>query len=265
MRVARSCLIRYALGMPLCEQAICIRTTDYSETSQVLRFLTRGAGILSVLAKGSKRPKSKSGGGGALDLLSEGQMVFSQPASGAMGTLFEFTETVSHLRLRADAGRLDTALYMIEFVGLLLGEGDPHPEAFDLLHNALGRMGDADAPLAAVLAYFQWRMLSHAGLLGQLSNCAECDAGMSDGAPDRGAFFSSTRGGLLCPSCGCSSDEKISVSPAAISGLSGLQASRGRRGVLLTDDEVCGVNRLLSYHASYQLGKPLKMARYVIR
>jgi DNA repair protein RecO (recombination protein O) len=249
--------------MPLREQAICIRTTDYSETSQVLRFLTRHAGVLSVLAKGSKRPKSKSGG--ALDLLSEGQIVFSQPASGAMGTLFEFTETVSHLPLRTDAGRLDTGLYMIELVGLLLGEGDPHPEAFDLLHNALGRLGDADAPLGAVLAYFQWRMLRHAGLLGQLSSCVECDTPLDQVVSARGSFFSSARGGLLCGSCGCSADEKTSVSPSAISGLAGLQAAHGRGGVSLSEDEVLGVNRLLSYHASYQLGKPLRMARYVIR
>jgi len=249
--------------MPLRQQAICIRTTDYSETSQVLRFLTRDSGILSLLAKGSKRPKSKSGG--ALDLLSEGQIVFSQSASGAMGTLFEFAETVSHLGLRADAGRLDTALYMIEFVGLLLGESDPHPEAFDLLHNALGRLGDADAPVAAVLAYFQWRMLRHAGLLGQLSSCVECDVSIAGGPSGGGVFFSSARGGLLCASCGCSVDEKTGVTAATVSGLAGLQAARGRTGVSLCDDEIRGVNRLLSYHASYQLGKRMRMARYVIK
>lgn len=248
--------------MPDHEQAICIRTTDYSETSQVLRFLTRGAGIISVLAKGSKRPGSKSGG--ALDLLSEGQIVFTQPPSGAMGTLFEFTESVSHLPLRADSGRLDTALYMIELAGLLLGEGDPHPEAFDLLHNALGRLGDSDAPLPAVLAFFQWRILRHAGLLGQLSRCVECDESLSGGNDGEGAYFSSSRGGLLCRSCVGSVDEKTSVSPAAISGLKGLELARGRRGVTLSDAEVLGVNRLLSYHASHQAGKPLRMARYVI-
>ena len=249
--------------MPLHDQAICIRTTDYSETSQVLRFLTRGMGILSLLAKGSKRPKSKSGG--AFDLLSEGQIVFSQPASGAMGTLFEFAETVSHLPLRADAGRLDTSLYMIELVGLLLGEGDPHPEAFDLLHNALGRLGDADAPIGAVLAYFQWRMLRHAGLLGQLDHCVECDEPVGPESVAGGLFFSSARGGLLCASCRSISDEKTSVSGDAVRGLSGLQAARGRGGVSLSDQEVLGVNRLLSYHAAYQLGRPLRMARYAIR
>jgi len=249
--------------MPLHDRAICIRTTDYSETSQVLRFLTRGSGIVSVLAKGAKRPRSKSGG--ALDLFSEGQMVFSQPASGAMGSLFEFTETVSHLPLRADAVRLDTALYMIELTGLLLGEGDPHPEAFDLLHNALERLGHADAPLGAVLAYFQWRILDHSGLLGQLSRCVECGVSLGGSGVGHGSYFSSTRGGLLCGSCSRSADEKTSVSAAAISGLAGLEIARVRGGIRLSPAEILGVNRLLSYHASHQLGKPLRMARYVIR
>ncbi|GAG45812.1 unnamed protein product, partial [marine sediment metagenome] len=51
------------------QPAICLRASDYSETSQVVAFLTRAEGVVRLLAKGAKRAKSKSGG--ALDLLSE--------------------------------------------------------------------------------------------------------------------------------------------------------------------------------------------------
>ena len=57
-------------------RAICLRTADYSETSQVVHFLTRAHGLVRLLAKGAKRPRSKSGG--AIDLLSEGQVVYSE-------------------------------------------------------------------------------------------------------------------------------------------------------------------------------------------
>ena len=50
------------------QPAIALRTTDYSETSQVVHFLTREMGGVRLLAKGTKRPKSKSGG--AIDLMS---------------------------------------------------------------------------------------------------------------------------------------------------------------------------------------------------
>ena len=40
------------------DTAICIRTVDYSETSQIVTFFTRAKGKLTAIAKGSKRPKS---------------------------------------------------------------------------------------------------------------------------------------------------------------------------------------------------------------
>lgn len=66
------------------DAAICIRTTDYSETSQVVHFLTRTAGAVRLIAKGSKRAKSKTGG--AIDLLAEGDLVYTAKSSDALGT-----------------------------------------------------------------------------------------------------------------------------------------------------------------------------------
>ena len=163
--------------MRLREPGICLRTTDYSETSQVLQFLTRGAGVVRLLGKGTKRPKSSSGG--AIDLLAEGDLVFIRKNTDSLGVLVEFTETVSHSDLRVDAGRLNTSLYMIELVSESLPEADPHPEVFDLLHRALARVPQPDAPLQAVLAYFQWRLLRCVGLLGGMEACVSC--GRQDG------------------------------------------------------------------------------------
>ncbi|MCK4602197.1 MAG: DNA repair protein RecO, partial [Phycisphaerae bacterium] len=114
------------------QPAICLRASDYSETSQVVAFLTRAEGVVRLLAKGTKRAKSKSGG--AIDLLSEGDLVFTLGRSGGLGTLMEFSETVSHTPLRRQADRLNAALYVIELAGEMLAPDDPHPEVFDLLH-----------------------------------------------------------------------------------------------------------------------------------
>ena len=62
--------------MPTTDQAVCIRTSDYSETSQVVVLLTRQGGVVRLLAKGSKRPKSSSGG--RVDLFAEGQGVVTE-------------------------------------------------------------------------------------------------------------------------------------------------------------------------------------------
>jgi DNA repair protein RecO (recombination protein O) len=245
------------------QPAICLRCIDYSETSQVVTFLTRDEGVVRLIAKGSKRAKSKSGG--AIDLLSEGQLVYSHRGEG-LGTLMEFTESQSHTALRADAGRLNAALYMIELVGEMLAEADPHPEVFALLSNALGRLARPEAPVAAVLAYFQWRLLRHAGLLGGLDACILCGRAVTqlDRAARREVYFSSRQGGLLCPACEGAQGEKFRLQPSTLSALAALAAAESGQKVTLPDDQARAVNRLLAYHIAHQLGKPLRMVRYVI-
>jgi len=257
------------------DSAICLRTSDYSETSQIVHFLGRASGVVRLLAKGAKRKKSSTGG--AIDLMSEGDLVCIPHPAGSLGTLVEFTETDSHLALRTDAGRLNTGLYMIELAGALLAEADPHPEVFDLLHNALARLGEADAPAPAVLAWFQWRTLRHVGLLGDLTACAAC--GRHVGPNARGMCFSSSEGGLVCSSCAAGAAnstgaagqtgqtglvEKLRLDHAALAGLDALAAVAAGRKTPLPDNQAHAVNRVLAYHLANQLGKPLKMARYAI-
>ncbi|MFP4053249.1 MAG: DNA repair protein RecO [Phycisphaerae bacterium] len=242
--------------------AICLRTTDYSETSQVVHFFTRDQGKVGLIAKGSKRPKSKSGG--ALDLLSEGDLVYSESRSGGLGTLIEFDETVWRTPLRQCPRSLHAALYMIELVGAMLGENDPHPEIYDLLKNALARLGEPDAPTAAVLAYFQWRLLLRAGLLGEMGRCVSCGREMTP--PIKEAYFSSDQGGLLCGACEPSAVEKYRLDPQALVGLTTMRSAQGpRRGKLqLPEPQARAVGRLLNYHVTHQLRRPLRTARWAI-
>lgn len=246
------------------EAAICLYATDYSETSQVVHFLTRTCGVVHLLAKGAKRPKSKSGG--MIDLLAEGDLVFIAPGGEALGTLAEFTETDSHAALRGEASRLNTALYMIELVAAMLAPADPHPEVFDLLSRALLRLGEKGSPVSAVLAYFQWRLLRHAGLLGDLTRCASCGGAVAGAAPAgrKEAYFSSRQGGLLCGACEGAAVEKFRVDGPGLAGLAALAAAEGGAKVALPEKQARSVNRLLAYHVREQLGRRLKMERHAI-
>lgn len=238
------------------EKAICLRTTDYSETSQVVQFLTRGQGVVRILAKGSKRPKSKSGG--MIDLLSEGELVFSGQGRESLGTLIEFSESAVHSGIRREARRLNAALCMIEMVSEMLPADDIYVEVFDLLHNGLARLDQDDCPVRAVLAYFQWRLLRHAGLLGDLSGCVLC--GEEIATPS--AYFSSIQGGMLCPDCHGGIGEKFPVDDRALAGLAVLQAVSGGKRVPLPETDAHAAIRVLTYHIEHQLGKRLRMAKY---
>ncbi|RPI58354.1 MAG: DNA repair protein RecO [Planctomycetaceae bacterium] len=161
---------------------------------------------------------------------------------------------------------MNIALYMLEVVGAMLAEADPHPEVFDLLHNGLARLAQADAPLPAVLAYFQWRLLRHVGLLGDMTMCVSCGKAVGTAVPpNRSVYFSSRQGGLLCADCESAAAEKYRLSADALAGLSVLHAvGRGAKGVTLPDNQAKQLNRLLTYHIASQLGKPPKMAKHAI-
>ena len=237
------------------EPAICLRCIDYSETSQVVHMLTRGQGVVRLLAKGSKRPKSTSGGG--IDLFAEGQCVYTHAGRESLGTLIEFAETTAHRELRRDLARLNPAMYMLELCGSLLAEGDPHPQVFKLLHNALARLGSPDASPQAVLAYFQYRLLRRVGLLPEFTACVSCG-----GKPGRtGVYFSSSAGGLLCRSCEAPAVEKYAVPPAALAALAALAAAEAGQRPVFPEKQARAVNSLLAYHIEYQLGHRLKTAR----
>jgi DNA repair protein RecO len=173
----------------------------------------------------------------------------------------EFTETTSHGGLRADAARLNAAVYMLELVAEMLPQADPHPEVFDLLHNALARLGQTDAPAPAVLAYFQWRLLKRVGLLGELRACVACGRQVvGAGGTVRQAYFSSQQGGLLCGGCENTAAEKFRVSGETLAGLAALAAAEAGTRVNLPERQARAVNRMLAYHVREQLGKELKTA-----
>jgi DNA repair protein RecO (recombination protein O) len=245
------------------DTAICLRVSDFSETSQVAAFLTRAEGLVRVLAKGSKRKASKTGG--RLDLFSEGRLVWIPPRGEGLGTLTEFAETVVHTPLRRSRQTLYAGMYLLEVVGSMLGEHDPHPEVFDLLHNALGRLGREDAlqRVQAVVAFFQWRLLHHAGLLGQMHLCCNCGADLP-GERAEDVRFSSTAGGLLCGRCAPASREGVAVGPEAMAGFSTLR-TLGRGGnEPPPPSQAKAVNRVLAYHIACQGGRPLRMSRHLL-
>jgi DNA repair protein RecO (recombination protein O) len=249
--------------MRICTPAICIQTTDYSDTSQVLAFFTRECGIVRVIAKGIKRA-TKTRPSCPVDLLSEGELVFSPGRSGGLGTLAEFSESISRAAVRGGLVRINSGLYLVEIVRTMLGLDDPHPEVFDLLHNALDRLGQEDAPVPAVVAYFQWRFLRNVGLLGDLSVCTACGTPLRQCAASGPVWFSATQGGIICDRCADAHGERIGMIPAALEGMAMLSAAEAGQRATLSDEQAYAVTRVLSYYLACQLGRSLKMTKHVL-
>lgn len=121
------------------DRAICVRTFDYSETSQILWLFTQDHGLMRVIAKGARR-MTKAGASsfdGGVDLLDEGSCVFTDRIEKDLNTLTAWKLVDGHQPLRRSQRALYLALYAAEIVGNVFEARDPHPNVFERLAATL--------------------------------------------------------------------------------------------------------------------------------
>ena len=239
------------------DDAVTLSVSDYSETSQIACLFTRQSGRLSVIAKGSKRPKNRFGG--PLDRLQCVQAVFSLSRRGGLGTLVELSPQVdtSGLALRLDA--FYAASTIAELVRLGTEELDPHPEVFNLLQHTLTRLSQGNDS-AILLYWFEARFLRELGLLPQLAACVSCgrkrpagQAGRFDPASG-GIRCRSCRGGGLVTACGKALDALAFLSAAGPS-----EANRVR----LSKETAADMRKVLGAYWPHVLGRAPRALKWV--
>jgi DNA repair protein RecO (recombination protein O) len=260
------------------DQAICIRTVDYSETSQVVTFFTKATGKISAIAKGSKRPKSAFGG--PIEILSHGRIVFSDPNREKLATLTEFEPAggtpglAPHGTwglLRNDLFALNCCLFAAELLNLLTDEHDPHPGLFDsflqFLHDAQDA-GDKSETLA-LLILFQLALLKEVGLQPILSHCANCKTSIEYRVSsieyralsiEHRVYFSSSANGLICRDCEPAFQDKFKLSRDAATCLANLKLLAESPQKTLLE-----VEKLLAHHFTELTGHRPKMAKHVLK
>ncbi len=172
-----------------------IRTQDYSETSKILKVLTREAGVISLIAKGARRPDSRFGA--ALELLTLSEFVYYDREG--LKTLSQASLLEPHLELKSDYERLTTALRCARVVYRALEEDHPEGRVFMLFEELLRALSQDDKRESEALALYELaftlKLLARLGWAPQLERCTGCQ-----GRPRR-AWFSLEKGGLLCERC----------------------------------------------------------------
>jgi DNA repair protein RecO len=202
----------------LTDDAVCLRVTDFSETSQIVGLFTRMHGLVPMIAKGSKRQTKKNTMSGPLDLLTTGEVVYV-PSKGAaeLSTLAGW-ELVDHrTELRRDLAGLNAAMVCAEVTTMLLHPHDPHEELYHELAAALELLGTAQR-MRAVVAYGK-AALEAAGYAPQLETCLVCGKALAADVPMR---FYPHAGGVACAARG-------DISACHMQGLSGTTIAVGGR------------------------------------
>jgi DNA repair protein RecO (recombination protein O) len=239
------------------DHAICIRSVDYSETSQVLTMFCRETGKLGLMAKGARRTKSPFGG--VIEIFSHGEVVFSEHSEARLSTLTEFERHGDFGLLRRRLPALNAAFFGIELINLLTFDKDPHPDVYDSLNAFLGNLEQvrSDAESLQLLIVFQLSLLGSLGTGTVLGRCANCSASHADHW--RSYFFSSTAHGVICRDCEGSFSDRVQVSPQAGACLIDPRNIATASAAILTE-----VERTIILHLSAILNRSPRMAKYFL-
>ncbi len=206
--------------MPLvATAAIVLKVTPYSETSKIVRLLTREHGLLSALARGARRAKSATGAG--LDLFAVGVAAVRMKPSTDLHNLTNFDLTRAHPHVAADVARFGAASALAE-LALKCAPAEPHPELFERLEeglDALDRAGESEGETAALAAC--WRLVGALGFEPALDRCAVC--GVPVEAP---VTFSAAQGGALCKAHRGDGERHTRLAPADRDALAALLDGR---------------------------------------
>lgn len=230
---------------PFSDLAVVLGRLDYSETSQVIVFYTRGAGKVRAIAKGAKRGTKTRFAVGA-DLLDVGRLVYSarpdRPA--VLANVVEFKPTLSLSGLRERIDRLYAAQYCAEITAHLTEDGDPHPELFEALVAALTGASTAPEPLAVVVTYLR-------ALLEEIGSLPRFDACMSCARTTDLTHFSSFEGGMICRHCEPNQVEKRELSTAVLQALHAVDED----APVDSPQQAEGVFAVLNYHVAHLMGR----------
>ncbi len=250
------------------DQAICTRTTDFSETSQILTLLTREHGKIGAIAKGSKRAKSSFGG--AIEVYAYGPVLYREASQGGLYTLCEFEPRHDIVAgLSRNMHGYYGSLLAGELLNKLIQEHDAHPELYDCLLDFLHRISGADLRTAGggsavsrhqalgLLLLFLPTLLAHVGLRLRIDSCGNCQAPPDQRSQE--AYFSSQISSLVCRDCEASFPDRLAL-PLGV--LACLRAPS--RYLDMSEETVREAVRLLLDHFTYLLHQRPKTAKYVL-
>jgi DNA repair protein RecO (recombination protein O) len=235
-------------------EAVVLRTLRYGESDAILTLLTPGAGRVSAIAKGARKPTSRQGG-----RLQPGVRLQASLVQGRGDLLIMRSSQVvdAGAGLWMDGYRLRAAGCVLEVAMRVVPEDEEAEAAYNLTTRALALISTA-APREGQPRFepyvlgMQAKLLAASGLVPHLASCAAC------GGPAPLVGFAATAGGAVCPACTVGSGAEA-LDPDAADALVALLARP------LADARECvepaaaaGVERIIALMLREHLGVTLK-------
>jgi DNA repair protein RecO (recombination protein O) len=235
--------------------AVVIGSFDLGESDRVVTFYAREHGKVRGVAKASRRMRSRFGG--ALELFTLGELVFFDTGRSELVRVDHFDVLEPFASLRADLERLGQAAWIVECVGRLTAERDPHAALYGLLTRALRALAGM-APPTRVAVCFGARCLDVLGHRPRLDRCVECGRAYPFPRPVM------DEAGLVCEACATPAAGATPISPAAVGALSRMRAARWEEALTQPLGRIeAELRAALEAHMTRLIGQPTRTAKFL--
>ncbi len=176
-------------------EAIVLRTSGFSNTSQMVTWLTNEGRRLVTSAKGAQRARSPFLGQFDLYYTCE-VLYYAHGGANGVHVLRECTPLDTRPTLRTDWRAALGASYATDLMRGVAESAPATPALHALLRATLDRLAHGGSSASSLLA-FETRLLALLGLAPDLDGCPRC----LETALALGARFSVSEGRIVCPSC----------------------------------------------------------------
>jgi DNA repair protein RecO (recombination protein O) len=178
-------------------KGIVLRSIRYGEADRILDLYTRDAGLVSVIAKGIRRTKSRFGG--RLEPLS--CVDFLAYEGRTLDTITQVEVLRSFHGVREKLESLEAAGGMVANVRAFSGGDEADRRVFNLLYHALDALETRTGDTTSIEAAFSLKLSILAGYTPRLDACISCEKDPEEAAEGDYPYFAPSLGGVLCAAC----------------------------------------------------------------
>ena len=224
-------------------KGIVLRSIRYGEADRILDLYTKDSGLVSAIAKGIRRTKSRFGG--RLEPLS--CVEFLAYEGKTLDTVTQVEVLRSFRGVREDLTRLEAAGGMIGVIRALSGGDEADRRIFNLLYHALDALESREEDAKSIEAAFGLKLSILAGYTPRLDACVNCDRSPDEASDGDLPYFAPPLGGVLCADCRSASSDSFPLPPEALAALQSLVV-RPVREALVENRLEESVRRVVSSH-----------------
>ena len=178
--------------------ALVIRSIRHGETSRIVTLFGRTEGKFAVIAKGIRRAKSNSIGGGLDPPIRIEAIVHVRP-SRSVQILGQTAVLHRYPKIKADIALIGYASVILEYIARAFSEDEPNSDGFDAAINALDGLERNPPDPRIILWKFQLDLLTAAGFGLNPFSCPVC--GLSEARVGRHNLLLMDEGAICCGEC----------------------------------------------------------------